>query len=68
MITYKERQIRFIEMIINQLSKQGKQETYHLDVLPFNQVHYEGVKGLFSDNDIDKNFDIIENFNHMLIA
>lgn len=66
--TYNERQIRFIEMIIEQLTKQGKLEASRLYEPPFNQIHYEGIEGLFSDNDIDKIFETVENFNHILNA
>lgn len=66
--TYNERQIRFIEMIIDQLTKQGKLQAIRLYEPPFNQIHYEGIDGLFSENDIDKIFNTIDNFNNVLTA
>ena len=66
--TYNERQIRFIEMIIDQLTKQGKLQAIRLYEPPFNHIHYEGIDGLFSENDIDKIFNTIDNFNNVLTA
>ena len=55
-------------MIIDQLTKQGKLQAIRLYEPPFNQIHYEGIDGLFSENDIDKIFNTIDNFNNVLTA
>ncbi len=30
---------------------------------PFNQIHYEGIDGVFSDGDADNIFGVVEAFN-----
>ena len=66
--TYNERQIRFIEMIIDQLTKQGKLQAIRLYEPPFNQIHYEGIDGVFNDGDADEIFEVVEAFNQSAVA
>lgn len=63
---YNERQIRFIEMIIDELTKHGSLDASRLYEAPFNQIHFEGIDGLFAENEIDNIFDTIEIFNHVI--
>lgn len=66
--TYNEKQIRFIEMIIEHLTIRGTLEASQLYEPPFNQIHYEGIEGVFSENDADKIFDVVEAFNESAVA
>ena len=65
---YNYNQILFVKMIIEQLTKQGKLEAERLYEAPFTQIHYEGIEGLFSENDIEHIFNKIDSFNQILIA
>lgn len=62
---YNEKQIRFIEMVIEQLTKQGIMQSSRLYESPFNQIHYEGIDGIFSEKDTDEIFEIINHFNQL---
>lgn len=35
---------------------------------PFNQIHYEGIDGVFGDADADKIFGVVEAFNESTVA
>lgn len=61
--TYNEKQIRFIEMMIEHLTQRGVLEPSQLYEPPFNQIHYEGIDGVFGDSDADEIFEVVEAFN-----
>ena len=61
--TYNEKQIRFVEMLIEHLTQNGVLETAQLYEPPFNQIHYEGIDGVFGDADADNIFGVVEAFN-----
>ena len=66
--TYNEKQIRFVEMIIEYLTKNGSLEPSQLYEPPFNQIHFEGIDGLFRGNEPDHIIDVIEKFNASVAA
>lgn len=35
---------------------------------PFNQIHYEGIDGVFADDDADNIFGVVEVFNESAVA
>ena len=41
--TYNEKQIRFVEMLIEHLTQNGVLDASQLYEPPFNQIHYEGL-------------------------
>lgn len=61
--TYNEKQIRFVEMLIDHLTQNGVLEAAQLYEPPFNQIHYEGIDGVFGDADADNIFGVVEAFN-----
>lgn len=61
--SYNEKQIRFVEMIIDHLTQNGVLAAAQLYEPPFNQVHFEGIDGVFSDGDVDNIFGVVEVFN-----
>ena len=61
--SYNEKQIRFIEMMIDHLTQNGVLDAAQLYEAPFNQIHYEGVDGVFDDADADNIFGVVEAFN-----
>ena len=61
--TYNERQIRFVEMMIEHLTQNGVLDAAQLYEPPFNQIHYEGIDGVFSDEEVDNIFGVVEAFN-----
>ena len=66
--TYNEKQIRFIEMMIEHLTQRGVLEASQLYEPPFNQIHYEGIDGVFNDGDADEIFEVVEAFNQSAVA
>ncbi len=50
---YNSQQIRFVEMIIERLTKHGTIEPGQLYEPPFTAVHHEGLDGAFGDSDAD---------------
>lgn len=66
--TYNDKQIRFIEMIIDHLTMRGTLDAAQLYEPPFNQIHYEGVEGVFGDADADNIFGVVEAFNESAVA
>lgn len=60
-ITYNEKQIRFIEMMIKHLTQRGVLEVSQLYEPPFNQVYYEGI-------DADEIFAVVDAFNQSAVA
>jgi len=57
---YSSQQIRFIEMIIERLTKAGSVEPGQLYEPPFTAVHFSGLDGAFSDSDADAIVDVLE--------
>lgn len=57
---YSSQQIRFVEMIIEQLTKTGSVEPGQLYEPPFTAVHFSGLDGAFSDSDADAIVDVLE--------
>ena len=66
--TYNEKQIRFIEMMIEHLTIRGTLEASQLYEPPFNQVHFEGIDGVFNDGDADHIFGVVEALNESAVA
>ena len=52
-----------IEMMIDHLTQNGVLDAAQLYEPPFNQIHYEGVDGVFADADVDNIFGVVEAFN-----
>jgi type I restriction enzyme R subunit len=50
---YTSQQIRFVEMIIDRLTRHGSVNPEQLYEPPFTSVHYEGLDGTFGDADAD---------------
>lgn len=50
---YNSQQIRFVEMIIERLTRHGTVDPAQLYEPPFTGVHYEGLDGAFNDDDAD---------------
>ncbi|EEH69284.1 MULTISPECIES: DEAD/DEAH box helicase family protein [Acinetobacter] len=61
--TYNEKQIRFVEMMIEHLTQNGVLDAAQLYEPPFNQIHYEGIDGVFADVDVDNIFGVVDAFN-----
>ena len=51
---YNSQQIRFVEMIIERLTKHGIIEPGQLYEPPFTAHHHEGLDGTFSDSDANE--------------
>ena len=66
--SYNEKQIRFVEMLIEHLTMRGILEASQLYEPPFNQIHYEGIDGVFGDGDADNIFGVVEAFNQSAVA
>jgi type I restriction enzyme R subunit len=66
--TYNEKQIRFVEMMIEHLTIRGTLEASQLYEPPFNQIHFEGIDGVFGDKDADNIFEVVEAFNESAVA
>ncbi len=60
---YNSQQIRFVEMIIERLTRHGIIEPGQLYEPPFTSVHYEGLDGAFGDADADAIVAVIEEIN-----
>ena len=52
-----------MEMLIEHLTQNGVLEASQLYEPPFNQIHYEGIDGVFADADVDNIFGVVEAFN-----
>ncbi len=50
---YNSQQIRFVEMIIDQLTRKGVVEPGKLYEPPFTGIHFEGLDGAFTDGDAE---------------
>ncbi|MBA8889818.1 type I restriction enzyme R subunit [Dokdonella fugitiva] len=60
---YTSRQIRFVEMIIERLTRHGTMEAGQLYEPPFTTVHHEGLDGAFADGDADAIVAILSGIN-----
>ncbi|MES1953780.1 DEAD/DEAH box helicase family protein [Salinisphaera hydrothermalis] len=59
----KEKQIRFVEMIIEQLTENGTIDPGRLYEPPFTGFHYEGLDGVFRADDADRVISIVRAVN-----
>lgn len=50
-------------MMIDHLTQNGVLGAAQLYEPPFNQIHYEGIDGVFGDGDTDNIFEVVEAFN-----
>lgn len=66
--SYNEKQIRFVEMVIEHLAIRGTLDASQLYEPPFNQIHFEGIDGVFGDGDADNIFGVVEAFNASAVA
>ncbi|MBK6923739.1 MAG: DEAD/DEAH box helicase family protein [Thermomonas sp.] len=57
---YSSQQIRFVEMIIDRLTRHGAIDPGQLYEPPFTAVHHQGVEGAFGDGDVHALFAIVE--------
>ncbi|MDJ0845176.1 type I restriction endonuclease subunit R [Crocosphaera sp.] len=60
------KQIRFIEEIIDHLTKNGILEMEQLYQSPFTDYHYEGIDGIFNESEADEIVALIESFNQTI--
>ena len=65
---YNEKQIRFIEMIIDQLIQNGSLAADRLYSQPFISINPKGVDGVFNMKDADEIFNIVEELSEIKIA
>ena len=56
-------QIRFIEMVIDHLTRQGTMDAGMLYEEPFTGIHYEGVEGVFEDAAVGEIISVIQAIN-----
>jgi type I restriction enzyme R subunit len=56
---YSSQQIRFVEMIIERLTRQGVMEAGQLYEPPFTALHHEGLDGAFGDADANAIISVI---------
>lgn len=56
-------QIRFIEMIIDHLTRKGTMDAGLLYEEPFTGIHYEGVEGIFEDAAVEEIINVIRTIN-----
>ena len=55
-------------MIVEHLTIRGTLESSQLYEPPFNQIHYEGIDGVFGDAEADNIFGVVEAFNGSAVA
>ncbi|KGM57049.1 restriction endonuclease subunit R [Lysobacter arseniciresistens ZS79] len=65
---YSAAQIRFVEMVIDHLTRSGVMDPGLLYEPPFTAIHYEGVEGAFGDADADAIFRIVAEINERAAA
>jgi type I restriction enzyme R subunit len=56
-------QIRFIEMVIDHLTRKGTMDAGMLYEEPFTGIHYEGVEGVFEDAVVGEIISVIRAIN-----
>lgn len=65
---YSSQQIRFVEMIIDRLTRHGIMDPSQLYEPPFTAVHYEGLDGAFGDSDAESIVAVLEEINQLAAA
>ena len=65
---YSSQQIRFVDMIIDRLTRHGSVNLAQLYEPPFTSVHYEGLDGAFSDADAEAIIAIVATFDGKIAA
>ncbi|WP_372875939.1 DEAD/DEAH box helicase family protein [Pseudomonas sp.] len=65
---YSSQQIRFVEMIIERLTRQGVIEAGQLYEPPFTALHHEGLDGTFGDADADAIVAVVSEINRRAAA
>jgi type I restriction enzyme, R subunit len=65
---YSSQQIRFVEMIIDKLTRSGVMDTGQLYEPPFTGLHHEGLDGAFRDNDADAIVGVLAEINRRAAA
>ncbi len=65
---YSSRQIRFVELMIDQLTQNGMMDPGQLYEPPFTGLHYEGLDGAFPDNDAEIIVSILADINEKAAA
>ncbi|MNR34775.1 hypothetical protein D3C85_1525730 [compost metagenome] len=65
---YNSQQIRFVEMIVERLTKHGVIEPGQLYEPPFTALHHEGLDGTFSDSDADGIVAVIAEIHQAAVA
>ncbi|MFW6296594.1 MAG: type I restriction-modification enzyme R subunit C-terminal domain-containing protein [Halothece sp.] len=61
-------QIRFVETIIDYLTQNGVMDPGILYEPPFQDFHYEGLDGVFAEEEADNIISIVQSFNETLSA
>ena len=62
---YSSQQIRFVEMIIERLTRNGVMDPSQLYEPPFTSVHHLGVDGAFGDSDAQRIVDVLRDVSRM---
>jgi type I restriction enzyme R subunit len=62
--SYNEKQMRFVERIIEHLTSNGIIDPGMLYEPPFTAEHFEGVDGVFGDSDVERLFAVVETINN----
>lgn len=65
---YTSQQIRFVEMIIDKLTRGGLMDAGQLYEPPFTSIHHEGLDGAFGDGDADAIVAILADINQKAAA
>ncbi|TAM62028.1 MAG: DUF4145 domain-containing protein [Rhodanobacter sp.] len=65
---YTSQQIRFVEMIIDKLTRSGVMEAGQLYDPPFNSLHHQGLDGVFGDGDAEAIVSVVEGINQRAAA
>ncbi|WP_246140409.1 type I restriction-modification enzyme R subunit C-terminal domain-containing protein [Euhalothece natronophila] len=66
--TFSANQIRFVETIIDYLTQNGVMDPGLLYEPPFQDFHYEGLDGVFAEEDADNIISIVRSFNETVTA
>lgn len=65
---YSSQQIRFVEMIIDKLTRSGVMDAGQLYDPPFTSLHHEGLDGAFRDSDADAIVGVLAEINRRAAA
>jgi type I restriction enzyme R subunit len=66
--TFSANQIRFVETIIDYLTQNGVMDPGLLYEPPFQDFHYEGLDGVFAEEEADDIISIVRSFNETVSA